>query len=334
VAPSSATTSTTALQAVHSGGSTTVEGNYGSAGVFKNTNVKNQSPGVAITTNGINSYGLSVVNSGTTDGSVNYGPPFDTGDIAGYFAITNGNSSDSTAIYAVNSGGNGAAASFITSDPANTTQTLYVETFAPGGNAVYASVDGTGGGGYGLYGDDSTSTGGTGVWGDSAHGFSGAFSGGGGGTNTCSYNGSSSGWSCNAALAMMDDRAAPNYGELLDRLDAMPMAYFHTKGAKVPVRELGASAEDFRAAFGLGPDDTTIAEGNANGVALAAAKGLYRKLKADEAEIAALKKENAKIAALEARLAAQDAAMAAMRVTVARLAQGAGGMKQASLTTH
>ena len=380
-----------ALEAVNSGGSKTTNGNYGNAGNFMITNAKNQSPGVAIVTNGINSYGLSVVNTGTTDGSVNYGPPFDIGDIAGYFAITKGNSSDSTAIYAVSSGGggsaatfitsdpantddtlyaqtfapdgtgvfgaisgtggdgsgvegadqtstggNGSAASFITSDPANPTQTLYVETFAPGGNAVYASVGGTGGGGYGLYGDDETSTGGTGVWGDSTHGVSGAFFGGGGGTNTCSYNGSASGWNCTTMAAMMDDRTAPDYAGLLDRLDAMPMAYFHTKGAKVPVRELGMSAEDFRAAFGLGPDDTTIAEGNAYGVALAAAKGLYQKLKADEATIAAADKraaeQDSRIMALQHLLAQQQAALTAVQATVVRLAQPGIEMRQASLT--
>jgi hypothetical protein len=245
-----------------------------------------------------------------------------TGDIAGFFAI-NGNNFNSSAIYAVNSGGNGSGATFITSDPANTNDTLYVQTYAPSGTGVFGAVIGTGGGGYGVYGEDTTSTGGTAIAGYSVHGTSGYFIGGSGGKNTCSYDGSTSGWNCNAALAMMEDRTAPNYGELLDRLDGMPMAYFHTHGAKVPVRELGASAEDFRAAFGLGKDDTTIAEGNAQGVALAAAKGLYQKLKADEATIAA---QNARIATLEAQAASAQAVtdrLARLEATVARLAPAA-----------
>jgi hypothetical protein len=324
LAPSTATTSTTALEATNSGGSTSAEGNYGSAGIFKITNAQNQSPGVSITTNGINSYGLSVVNSGTLDGTFNSGQLDNQGGMAGYFEITNANGRDQSAVYGISTGRTGDAGEFVTSDASNTDETVYIETLAPGGIAAHGIVSGTGGGGSGVVGTDETSGGGTGIFGASTAGNSGNFSGGSGGTNSCTYNGSSSGWSCNAALAMMDDRTAPNYGELLDKLDGMPMAYFHTHGAKKPVRELGMSAEDFRAAFGLGKDDKTIAEGNAYGVALAAAKGLYQKLKVDDAEIAALK----------ARLATQDSAMAAMQATVARLAQGAGGMKQASLTTH
>ena len=355
VAPSTSTTSTSALEAVNSGGSTTAEGNYGSAGVFKITNAKNQSPGVSITTNGINSQAFSVVNSGTIDYNVRYIPPgegpADYGGVAGYFEINTPTSADhanQSAIFAVNASGAaspntyGAAGIFEITNPNNNSAVLQAtsDNASVNATAMYAAVPGSGvgiwgeadgSGGQGVYGQANE---GYGIYGFSASGSSGYFWSGSGGNNHYSYDGSTSGWSCNAALAMMDDRTAPNYGELLDKLDGMPMAYFHTHGAKKPVRELGASAEDFHAAFGLGPDDTTIAEGNANGVALAAAKGLYRKLKADEAEIAALKKENAKIAALEARLAAQDAAMAAMRVTVARLAQGAGGMKQANLTAH
>jgi hypothetical protein len=331
LAPSSATTPTTALQALNSGGSTSAEGKYGSAGVFTITNAKNESPGVWIATNGVNSNGLSVVNSGTSDGTVNSGVPSDSGGNAGYFAITHANNENQSAVFAVSTGSSGGAGTFITKTSDNPVQTLFVETYNPGGIAAFGIVTGGGGGGAGIVGEDTTTGGGTGIEGSSVNGLSGAFSGGSGGTNGCSYNGSGSGWSCNAALAMMDDRTAPNYGELLNRLDAMPMAYFRTKGAKKPVRELGMSAEDFRAAFSLGPDDTTIAEGNANGVALAAAKGLYQKLKRDEATIAALRADNA---AMKQAMAAQGAALASVQATVARLAQGAGGMREASLTTH
>jgi hypothetical protein len=354
-APSSATTSTAALEAVNSGGSTSAEGNYGSAGVFNITNAKNQSAGVSITTKGINSQALTVVNSGTIDYNVEYIPPnqgpADFGGVAGYFEINTPTSTDhanQSAIFAVNASGAaspntyGAAGIFEITNPDNNSAALQATSTNTSVNAtaMYASVPGSGvgvwgeadgSGGQGLHGQANQ---GYGVYGFSASGHSGYFWSGLGGNNHCSYDGSTSGWSCNAALAMMDDRTAPNYGELLDRLDGMPMAYFHTKGAKVPVRELAPSAEDFRAAFGLGPDDTTIAEGNAYGVALAAAKGLYQKLKADEAEVAALKKENAKIAALERELAEQKVAMAEMKAVISHLALGANGMKQASLTDH
>jgi hypothetical protein len=48
------------------------------------------------------------------------------------------------------------------------------------------------------------------------------------------------------------------------------------KGARV--RHLGPVAQDFRAAFGLGRNDTTITTVDADGVALAAIQGLNQKL--------------------------------------------------------
>jgi len=44
------------------------------------------------------------------------------------------------------------------------------------------------------------------------------------------------------------------------------------------VRHLGPVAQDFRAAFGLGRNDTTITTVDADGVALAAIQGLNQKL--------------------------------------------------------
>jgi hypothetical protein len=79
--------------------------------------------------------------------------------------------------------------------------------------------------------------------------------------------------------------------------------------------------KDFRAAFGLGRDGRSIAEGNASGVALAAAKGLYRKIVADEAEIAAQREE---IAGLKREFAAQRTAMARRATALAALAPRAG----------
>jgi len=54
-------------------------------------------------------------------------------------------------------------------------------------------------------------------------------------------------------------------------------------------RHLGPVAQDFRAAFGLGRDDKTIATVDADGVALAAIQGLNQKLTEKEAEIQRLK---------------------------------------------
>jgi hypothetical protein len=165
-----------------------------------------------------------------------------------------------------------------------------------------------------VEGYDYSSVGGTGVFGYSLTGTAAEFIHGSGGNNRCTFDGASSGWSCTASAAMMDNRAPVDFDALLSHLSAMPIAYFTTKGATVPARELGPSAEDFRAAFGLGRDGRSIAEGNESGVALAAAQGLYRKIVADEAEIAAQRKE---IAALEKELVAQRTAMARLATALA-----------------
>ena|SRR5450755_1817681 len=92
------------------------------------------------------------------------------------------------------------------------------------------------------------------------------------------------------------------------------------KGQHSRTRYLGPTAQDFRAAFELGENDVTINTADAQGVALAAAKGLYRKLKEDEATIAA---DHAQLAKLEHELTAQtvalDAAAARFEATMARL---------------
>jgi hypothetical protein len=255
---------------------------------------------------GIGVYGL---NSGTGFG--------------GYFVL-NGAAAifGNSALDAVNSGGSksvngpyGNAGFFEIGNTHNTDTALFVETFG-NGTAFHAETHGAETASA-AEGYDYSSVGGTGVFGYSLNGTAAEFIHGSGGNNSCRFDGASSGWSCTASAAMMDNRAPVDFDALLGRLAAMPIAYFTTKGATKPARELGPSAEDFRAAFGLGRDGQSIAEGNASGVALAAAQRLYRKIAADEAEIEAQRKE---LAALEKELAAQRAAMARLATALAGLA--------------
>lgn len=69
---------------------------------------------------------------------------------------------------------------------------------------------------------------------------------------------------------------------VLDKVVALPMGEWNYRRDPA-VRHLGPMAQDFRAAFGLGPDDRHIATVDADGVALAAIQGLDRKLEASEA---------------------------------------------------
>ena len=74
----------------------------------------------------------------------------------------------------------------------------------------------------------------------------------------------------------------------------MPISYWNFK-TDPATRHVGPMAQDFYAAFNVGPDDKHIATVDEGGVALAAIQGLNQKLedtlKEKEARISALEKE-------------------------------------------
>jgi hypothetical protein len=80
--------------------------------------------------------------------------------------------------------------------------------------------------------------------------------------------------------------------EVLAKVAALPISrWYYTNDASTP--HLGPVAQDFHAAFGVGPDDRHITTVDADGVALAAIQGLNQKveekLRQKEAEIKELK---------------------------------------------
>jgi hypothetical protein len=75
---------------------------------------------------------------------------------------------------------------------------------------------------------------------------------------------------------------------LLKRLNALSIQEWNYKSQDSSVRHLGPMAQDFRAAFGLGEDDTHISAVDADGVSLATIQALYRMLLEKEAEIGRL----------------------------------------------
>jgi trimeric autotransporter adhesin len=97
---------------------------------------------------------------------------------------------------------------------------------------------------------------------------------------------------------------------ILAKVAAMPISRWVYNADEKKSWHLGPMAQDFRAAFGLGQDDKTIATVDAGGVALAAIQGLNAKVmaqvKAKDAEIASLRKAHdalmQKLAAIEKRL--------------------------------
>jgi len=71
---------------------------------------------------------------------------------------------------------------------------------------------------------------------------------------------------------------------VLSKVAQLPLAEWSFKAAPT-TRHLGPMAQDFRAAFGLGPDDRHIATVDADGVALAAIQALYRRVLALERQL-------------------------------------------------
>ncbi len=93
-----------------------------------------------------------------------------------------------------------------------------------------------------------------------------------------------------------------NPREVLEKVAALPLSRWNYK-EDPSHRHLGPMAQDFHAAFGVGPDDKHIATVDADGVALAAIQGLNQKLETRSQEagekIHQLAAENA---ALQARI--------------------------------
>jgi alpha-tubulin suppressor-like RCC1 family protein len=91
--------------------------------------------------------------------------------------------------------------------------------------------------------------------------------------------------------------------EVLHKVAGLPLSVWNYKSQPAGGRHLGPTAQDFKAAFGLGESDTGIATVDADGVALAAIQGLNTKLESgkQKAEIR-MEKLEAENAALKARL--------------------------------
>jgi hypothetical protein len=112
-----------------------------------------------------------------------------------------------------------------------------------------------------------------------------------------------------AWLAISDRSAKENFAavdpvDVLQRLAGINIETWNYKTQDASIRHMGPMAQDFSAAFAIGEDDKHISTIDADGVALAAAQGLYKLLQDKEARITTLEAKNAD---LEARLSALEA---------------------------
>jgi len=88
--------------------------------------------------------------------------------------------------------------------------------------------------------------------------------------------------------------------ELLAKLSRVPLLTWNYRSQSADVRHIGPTAQDFRAAFGLGEDEKHISTIDAEGIALAGVQELYRIIQEKDRKIASFEE---KLKRLEQRLA-------------------------------
>ena len=108
-----------------------------------------------------------------------------------------------------------------------------------------------------------------------------------------------------AWASVSDVRRKENFREVdgesvLGRIARMPVREWNYRTQAASVRHLGPTAQDFRAAFGLGESDTTITTTDIDGINLLAVQALERRTREQAREIETLRAE---LAALRAAIA-------------------------------
>jgi hypothetical protein len=104
--------------------------------------------------------------------------------------------------------------------------------------------------------------------------------------------------------SLSDRRAKKNFApvdpqEILAKVADLPLMSWSYVAQPPSIRHMGPTSQDFKSAFDLGEDETYISSADADGVALAAIQGLYRRLRHMER----------KLAAYEERMQAMEALM-------------------------
>ena len=91
----------------------------------------------------------------------------------------------------------------------------------------------------------------------------------------CWLSAGSSGWSCSSDRNLKNNIRSVDSRSILERVAEMPISQWSMKADAEGHNHIGPMAQDFYAAFGLGGSDKYIAQGDAQGVALASIQGLY-----------------------------------------------------------
>ena len=92
-------------------------------------------------------------------------------------------------------------------------------------------------------------------------------------------------WASVSDRNLKENFAAVNGEQVLEKVAAIPMQTWNYIAQEDAIRHMGPMAQDFHAAFGLGPDDKHITTIDADGVALAAIQALYKLSQQKDVEI-------------------------------------------------
>ncbi len=121
----------------------------------------------------------------------------------------------------------------------------------------------------------------------------------------CDLPAGSGSWSCTSSRLAKTDFSDLAGEDVLARIARLPIQSWRYRSDPVRARHVGPTAQDFRAAFGLGDDDRAISLVDADGVSLLAAQALERRTRALERENAELKARLERLEAALRTLAAQ-----------------------------
>jgi hypothetical protein len=155
------------------------------------------------------------------------------------------------------------------------------------GNVLAYGVSGFSTSGIGVYGE---STNNAGVFGKSTNNNAAFFTGGSGGTGTCSYNGGA-GWNCTSDKNAKENFQRIDAVQILEAVAKLPITTWNMKGDAAKTPHLGPVAQDFYKAFGLGDNNLTINTADAQGVSLAAIQGLYQLVQEQQKKIEELESQ-------------------------------------------
>ncbi len=107
----------------------------------------------------------------------------------------------------------------------------------------------------------------------------------------CILSSNSGSWACSSDRNLKNNIVPIDSRSVLERVAQMPISQWSMKADTAGHKHIGPMAQDFYAAFGLGDTDKYIAQGDAQGVALASIQGLYQLVQEKDEQIRKLLQE-------------------------------------------